>query len=148
MASAGTAGPASSAHGAVLATFGGVTLITSPVATAVVGCALRLHRAVGSGLFESVYERCFAHELAKAALSFERQVPVPVIYDGLDFGFGVRADFIVEHEVLVELKSIERILPIHHAQVLTYLRCCGLKKGLLINFNTPLLKDGIKSFVL
>jgi GxxExxY protein len=125
-----------------------MTLITSPVATAVLDCAMQVHRTLGPGMFESVYDRCIAHELTKAGLSFVRQFPVPVIYDGIEVGIGFRADFIVEREVLVDIKSVERLLPVHHTQVLTYLRCCGLKKGFLINFNTPLLKTGIKSVVL
>ena len=125
-----------------------MALITSATATAVLDCAMRVHQRVGPGLFESVYDRCLAHELTKAGLSFARQVPVSLTYDGIDVGFAFRADFIVEREVLIELKSIERVLPVHHAQVLTYLRCCGLKKAFLINFNTALLKDGIKSFVM
>jgi GxxExxY protein len=125
-----------------------MTLITSPVATAVLDCATTIHRVLGPGMFESVYDRCLVHEFTKAGLSFVRQFPVPLIYDGIDVGIGFRVDFIVEREVLLEIKSLDHVLPVHHTQVLTYMRCTGLKKGFLINFNTPLLKTGIKSFVL
>lgn len=123
-------------------------LITNPTATKVIGCALRVHRALGPGLFESIYEQCLAFELAEDGLAFERQVKLPVSYRGCRLEMSFTADFIVESCVLVELKSVERLLPIHGAQVLTYLRVSGLGKGLLINFNTRLLRNGIKSFVL
>ena len=125
-----------------------MALITTPAATVVIGCAIRVHRALGPGLFESVYERCLIHEFTRSKISFVRQYAVPVLYDGIDVGIGFRADFIIEREVLLEIKSIDRLLPVHERQVLTYMKCCGMKKGLLINFNTPLLKDGIRSFVL
>lgn len=124
-----------------------MALITTPVATAVIGCATRVHSQLGPGLFESVYEECLAHEFLKAGLKFQRQVTLPLIYEGLSLPRAFTADFIVEKSVVVELKSVERILSIHCAQVLTYLRVSGLRKGLLINFNTSLLREGIKSFV-
>lgn len=125
-----------------------VTLITTPAATALIGCALRVHTAVGPGLFESLYEECLAHEMRKDGLAFRRQVTLPFVYDGILIKRSFTADLIVEESVLVELKCIERFHPIHDAQMLTYLRVAGLKKGLLINFNTVRLKQGIKSFVL
>ena len=123
-------------------------LITNPSATKVIGCALRVHQALGPGLFESIYEQCLAFELAEDGLAFQRQVKLPVSYRGARLEMSFAADFIVESVVLVELKSVERLLPIHDAQILTYMRVAGLSKGLLINFNTRLLKTGIKSFVL
>jgi GxxExxY protein len=123
-------------------------LITNAVATSIIGCAIRVHSALGPGLFERVYEDCLAHELAKAGFAFRRQVTLPLIYDGREFPRAFTADLIVENRVLLELKSIERFLPIYGAQVLTYMRIAGLPKGLLINFNVTLLKLGIKSFVL
>jgi GxxExxY protein len=123
-----------------------MTLITTPVASDVIGCAIRVHTALGPGLFESVYDRCFAYELLTAGLESKRQVRIPVRYHGLEFECAFRADFVVADEVLVELKAIERLLPVHHAQVRTYLRCAGLKKGLLLNFNAPTLQ--VKSVVL
>ncbi len=125
-----------------------MALITTPAATALIGCALRVHTAVGPGLFESLYEECLAHEMRKDGLSFRRQVTLPLIYDGILIKRSFTADLIVEESVLVELKCIEKFHPIHDAQMLTYLRVAGLKKGLLINFNTVRLKQGIKSYVL
>jgi GxxExxY protein len=123
-----------------------MSLITTPAATAVIGCAIRVHTALGPGLFESVYDRCLVHELTRSGIEFARQVPVGIRYEGLELHCGFRADFIVAKEVLVELKAVERVLDVHHAQVRTYLRCTGLRKGLLLNFNAPRLS--IKSFVL
>lgn len=99
-------------------------------------------------MFESVYEGCLALEMRQAGLRFLEQVGVPVIYDGTDLGTGFRADFIVEDELIVEVKSIKQVLPVHDRQVLTYLRLSGLRKGLLINFNVALLKNELKSFVM
>ena len=124
-----------------------MALITTPEATAIIGCATRVHSALGAGLFESVYEQCLAVEFGKAGLSFQRQVTLPLRYEGLELKRAFVADFIVEATVLVEIKSIERVLAVHSSQVLTYMRLAGLKKALLINFNTPHLRDGIKSFV-
>ena len=125
-----------------------MALITTPAATALIGCALRVHTAVGPGLFESLYEECLAHELRKERLAFRRQVTLPFTYDGILIKRSFTADLIVEESVLVELKSIEKIHPVHDAQMLTYMRVAGLKKGLLINFNCVRLKHGIKSYVL
>jgi GxxExxY protein len=124
-----------------------VALLTTPEATAIIGCAMRVHSALGAGLFESVYEKCLAVEFQKAGLRFRRQVVLPVRYEGLEVQRAFVADFIVESSVLVELKSIERLLTVHTAQVLTYMRLADLKKALLFNFNTVHLRDGIKSFV-
>src|SRR5262245_55192693 len=121
-------------------------LITSPAASTVLGCAIRVHKALGAGLFESVYENCLAHELTKAGIRFRRQAPLSLTYDGLQLPCVFRVDLVVADEVLVELKAIERVAPVHHAQMLTYLRCSGLTKGLLLNFNAT--KLGIKSFVM
>jgi len=124
-----------------------VTLITTPSSEIVIGCAIKVHRTFGPGLFESVYQRGLAHEMKKADLKFREQVAVPVTYDGLSFGFAFRADFVVEDELIVEVKSLEKVLPLHASQVLTYLRLSGLRKGLLVNFNVPVLKEGLKSYV-
>jgi GxxExxY protein len=125
-----------------------VALITTDSAGVVIGCAIAVHRALGPGLFESVYEPCLAHEMTKAGLRFDRQVALPVIYDGLVFHRAFRVDFVVEDELILELKSVEHVAPVHHTQLLTYLKLSGLRKGLLINFNVPLLKEGLKSVVL
>jgi GxxExxY protein len=125
-----------------------MTLITTPSAHRVVGCAIQVHRTLGPGLFESVYQPCLAYELSKVGMSFQQQVILPVIYDGIRFDRAFRADFIVEGDLIVEVKAIEHILPVHASQVLTYLRLTGLRKGLLINFNVPVLRKGLKSFVM
>jgi len=114
---------------------------------AIVDAGVRIHRRFGPGLFESVYEDCTTHELRKLGLSFQRQVALPLTYDGRLFPRAFIADLIVEGQVLVELKSIERLLPIHSAQILTYMRIANIDKGLLINFNSLRLKDGLKSFI-
>jgi GxxExxY protein len=124
-----------------------MALVTVDSAATVIGCAIAVHRTLGPGLFESVYEPCLAHEMHKAGLRFQRQVALPLIYDSIRFPQAFRADFIVEDELLVELKSVEHLQPVHHSQLLTYLKLAGLRKGLLINFNVRLLKEGLRSIV-
>jgi len=102
---------------------------------------------LGPGLLESAYEVCLAHELSLGNISFERQVPVPVTYKSLPVDCGYRLDFLVEKSVIVELKAVEALQPIHQAQLLTYLKLGGWPIGLLINFNVPVLKKGIKRLV-
>jgi GxxExxY protein len=114
----------------------------------VVDAAYTVHTALGPGLLEGVYETCLAHELAKRKLSFERQVAVSVEYDGIKLDAALRIDLLVEKRLVVELKAVESLLPIHTAQVLTYLKLTGSRLGLLINFNVPLIRDGIKRVVL
>ena len=114
-----------------------------PLTGAVIGAAIEVHRQVGPGLLESAYEECLCHELHLRGLSFERQVALPVSYKGLHLDCGYKIDLIVEREVVVELKAIERILPVHEAQLLTYLKISGKRVGLLINFNSSLLTQGI-----
>lgn len=111
---------------------------------AIIGTAIEVHRELGPGLLESVYERCFAFELADRRFRVAIQQEIPVRYKGLVFECGFRADLIVNETVLIELKAIDQLLPVHIAQVLTYLKLSSLKTGLLINFNVPLLKSGIK----
>ena len=113
------------------------------VAKAVLDAAFKVHTALGPGLLESVYEVALVHELAKHGLNVERQVPIPVSYDGITMEMGFRADLIVNGLVLVELKSIEAVLPVHKKTVNSYLRLIPLKLGFLINFNEGQLKDGI-----
>ena len=110
----------------------------------IVDAALKVHTRLGPGLLESVYERILAHELEQRGLAVERQIPVPIVYDGLRFEEGFRADLIVEKAVVVELKSVETLAPVHGKQLLTYLKLFDYRLGLLINFGAPLLKDGIK----
>jgi GxxExxY protein len=121
---------------------------TESVASGAIECAFKVHRQMGPGLLESVYESCLRHELKKSGLNFECQKMLPVIYDDLTLESGLRLDVVVESQVILELKAVEMLLPIHQAQVLTYLKLTGLRLGLLINFNTVLLKDGIKRVVL
>ena len=122
-------------------------LQTDPLTEKIIGCAIEVHRQLGPGLLESVYESALCIELEERGLRYERQAAFPLNYRGrLISEFHV--DLIVEHVVVLELKSVERMDPVFDAQVLTYLRVTGIKKGLLINFNSRLLKDGIKRLVL
>jgi GxxExxY protein len=113
----------------------------------IVDCCFKVHKELGPGLLESVYEEVLSYELIKCGLKIERQKGIPVFYDDLKMELGFRADIIVENKVIIELKSIETIAPVHTKQLLTYLKLTGLKLGLLINFNEALLKDGIKRIV-
>ncbi|MCL6494002.1 MAG: GxxExxY protein [Ignavibacterium sp.] len=113
----------------------------------IVDCCFKIHKELGPGLLESVYEEVLSYELIKCGLKIERQKGIPVVYDDLKMELGFRADIIVENKVIIELKSIEAIAPVHTKQLLTYLKLTGLKLGLLINFNEALLKDGIKRIV-
>ncbi len=112
----------------------------------IVDCAFKVHTTLGSGLLESAYEACLTHEFLKRKLVFEQQKILPVQYDNIQIDTGYRLDFIVEGQIIIELKSVEKIIPIHEAQILTYLKLSGIKTGLLINFNTKLIKDGIRRF--
>jgi GxxExxY protein len=114
----------------------------------VIGAAIEVHRLLGPGLLESAYEECLANEFVLRGLRFERQKPVPVVYKDTKLECGYRLDFQVESRVVVELKAVDALGPIHDAIVLTYLRLSGCKIGLLINFSVPILKDGIRRFVL
>ena len=114
----------------------------------IIGAALQVHRELGPGLLEGAYEACLAHELKTRQLAFDRQRPIPLSYRGELIEVGFRADFLVENAILLELKSVERLQPIHTAQVLTYLKLTGLQLGLLINFNVKVLQHGIRRVVL
>jgi len=116
---------------------------TDEVAKEVVDAAFAVHSRLGPGLLESVYEVCLAHELKKRGLKVERQVTLPVVYDEVRLEAGLRIDLLVGDCVLVELKAVEALLPVHKAQVLTYLKLTGFRLGLLINFNVPLIRDGV-----
>jgi GxxExxY protein len=118
-----------------------------PLTEKIIGCAIEVHRVLGPGLLEASYEAALAIEFESAKLRFQRQLVIPVSYKGQPIGEH-RLDFVVEDAVIVELKSVERYDPIFEAQVLTYLRLSGKRRGLLINFNSRLLKEGIKRFVL
>jgi GxxExxY protein len=123
-------------------------LLEQELTGTIIGAAIEVYRELGPGLLESAYEECFCHELHLRNLSFQRQVDLPVAYKGLKLDCGYRLDIVVENAVIVELKSIEQISPIHHAQLLTYLRLAEKKVGLLINFNVAVLKNGIVRRVL
>ena len=110
----------------------------------IIGLAIEVHRLLGPGLIESVYEHCLCFELRAAGLAFERQVAVPVIYKGQQLKADYRMDIVVERTVVVEVKAVESLLPVHQAQLLTYLKITRLPLGLLLNFNTAVLKDGIR----
>jgi GxxExxY protein len=114
------------------------------ITNSIIGCAMTVHSTLGPGLLESVYEACLAYELKNIGLCVDRQKKLPVNYKGLAFDEGFRLDLVVENKIVVELKCVENILPIHDAQLFTYLKLSGHRTGLLINFFTKMLKDGIK----
>jgi len=118
------------------------------IAREIVDAAYTVHRALGPGLLESVYEACLAHELSKRGLKIDRQVILPVVYDSIRLEAGLRLDMLVENQVVVELKAVEVLLPVHEAQMLTYLKLTGHRLGFLMNFNVALMKDGIRRMVL
>lgn len=117
------------------------------ISGAIVDCSIRVHKELGPGLLESVYEICLMKELIAQGLTVRRQVALPVYYKGENVGIDFKIDLLVEEEVIVELKAVENLLPIHEAQLLTYLKLSEMHLGLLINFNVKLLKDGIKRMV-
>ncbi|MCK5417938.1 MAG: GxxExxY protein [Desulfobacterales bacterium] len=114
----------------------------------IIGCAIEVHRNLGPGLLESTYEQCLAHELKCAGIPFMLQHPLPVNYSGVKLDCGYRVDLFVDNKIIVELKSVDKVLPIHQAQLLTYMKLAGIKIGLLMNFNVQLMKNGIKRMVL
>ena len=118
------------------------------IARVIVDAAYAVHKALGPGLFESVYEPCFCHELGLRGASYERQGMVPLMYKGIRFEESFRLDVRVEGRVICELKSIEQLLPAHLSQVLTYLKLTGHRLGFLLNFNVPIIKQGIKRVIL
>ena len=114
----------------------------------VIGCAIEVHRNLGPGLLESAYEQCLAHELSRNNIAFQLQLAQPVRYKDVLLDCGYRIDVLVENELIIELKSVEKLLGIHEAQLLTYMKLAEIKIGLLMNFNVTKLKEGIKRFVL
>ena len=113
----------------------------------IIGAAIEVHKALGPGLLESAYEECICHELSIGGLSLERQKPLAVRYKGINLDCGYRLDVVVENAIILELKSCEKIEPIHKAQLLTYLKLSGFKLGLLLNFNVTLMREGIVRIV-
>ncbi|MBZ5621308.1 MAG: GxxExxY protein [Acidobacteriia bacterium] len=113
----------------------------------IIGAAIEVHRVTGPGLMESVYEECLCYELSQLGLNFQRQVPLPILYKGIKLACGYKMDLLVEDAVVLELKTVDQLLPVHSAQLLTYLKLSGKKVGLLLNFNEPILKKGLKRLV-
>ncbi|MCB2099716.1 MAG: GxxExxY protein [Rhodobacterales bacterium] len=119
-----------------------------PITDRIIGLAIEVHRTLGPGLLESAYEECLCFELAQANIPFERQVALPVTYKKVKLDCGYRMDIVVDREVVVELKTVEAIIPIHEAQLLTYMRLSGIGTGLILNFHAAVLRDGIRRRVL
>jgi GxxExxY protein len=118
-----------------------------PLSEKVIGAAIEVHKALGPGLLESVYEECLSWELISAGLTIQRQVQLPIKYKKIQLDCGYKMDLVVENKLVIELKTVEKLLPVHEAQLLTYLKLSGIKTGLLLNFYTRVLKDGIRRFV-
>lgn len=114
----------------------------------IIGAAIEVHRHLGPGLLESAYETCLEYELQLLGLTVERQKPLPVVYKGIRLEQGYRIDLLVQQQVIVELKGVDALTPVHEAQVLSYLKFSGCKVGLLLNFNVKVLKDGLRRFVM
>ena len=114
----------------------------------IVGLGIEVHRTLGPGLLESAYEECLCFELGQNALAFRRQVSLPIMNKSVKLGCGYRLDIVIEDQVIVELKTVERLMPIHEAQMLTYLRLSAIRIGLLLNFNSAVLKDGTRRLML
>jgi GxxExxY protein len=114
----------------------------------VIGCAIEVHKHLGPGLLESAYQQCFCHELRLNNIGFHKEKPLPVNYKGCLLDCGYRMDIVVEDEIIIELKSVEQLMRIHEAQLLSYMKLAEIKYGFLINFNVRLLKEGLKNFVL
>lgn len=120
---------------------------TEQIATQVVEAAFTVHKTLGAGLLESVYETCFCYELQKRGLKFGRQVALPIIYDGVQLAESFRLDVLVEDQIICEIKAVDELIPVHQAQLLTYLKLAQKRLGFLINFNVPLIKDGLKRLI-
>jgi len=118
------------------------------IAERIVDAAYKVHKALGPGLLEKVYETCFCHELTKAGISYHKQLDVPIKYDDIELNEGLRLDILVEDSVICELKAVDEMNPVYMAQVLSYLRLTGKRLGFLINFNVPVIKNGIKRVIL
>ena len=119
---------------------------TNLITEKIIGCAIEVHKILGPGLLESVYEECLAFELEQSGLRIERQLQVPIVYKDIKLDCGYRIDFLVENAVIIELKAVDDIIDVHEAQILTYLRFSKKHLGLLINFNVGLIKNGIKRY--
>lgn len=122
-------------------------MIENDISFKIIGCAMELHRKVGPGLLESAYENALAYELKSAGLTVQQQLPMPFVYKEIKMDVGYRIDLLVENRVIVEVKSLENLAPVHFSQLLTYLKLADKRLGLLINFNTKVVKDGIHRLV-
>ena len=114
----------------------------------IIGCAIEVHKLLGPGLLESAYEKCLEYELTRKGLCVERQKPIPIVYKKLRLDYGYRIDLLIENKVIIEIKSVDALHPVHEAQILTYMKFAEKKVGLLINYNVKLLKEGIKRYVM
>ena len=125
-----------------------VPLLEKELTDRIIGAAIEVHRIMGPGLLESSYQLCLEHESTLRKIPYDRQVEIPLTYKGIDPNAGYVIDLVFDNRVIVELKAVERVLPVHEAQLLTYMKLTGIRVGLLINFNVPVLKDGIYRRVL
>jgi GxxExxY protein len=122
-------------------------VVEDEIGERVLGCALKVHRALGPGLLENAYEACLAHEIGKAGIAYQRQLTLPLVYDGVVIETGYRLDLLVENCVVLEVKAVEAILDVHRAQLLSYLRFGGFRVGYVLNFNVALMKNGISRLI-
>ncbi|HJQ58104.1 MAG TPA: GxxExxY protein [Vineibacter sp.] len=125
-----------------------MTTERDPLTGRVIGLAIDVHRSLGPGLLESAYEECLCFELSEAGIPFRRQVPMPITYKSVRLDCGYRLDILIEEKLVVELKTVEKLLPVHEAQLLSYLKLGTFPVGLLLNFNVPVLRDGVRRLVL
>ncbi|NQT64813.1 MAG: GxxExxY protein [FCB group bacterium] len=128
--------------------FDSISKETERIAALIVDAAYSVHKQLGPGLLEKIYETCFCYELKKRGLNFQKQVIVPIVYDGITLDDSFRIDVLVENEIICELKAVNEMNPVFNAQILTYLKLTGKRLGFLINFNVPLIKNGIKRIIL
>lgn len=124
-----------------------ITERTEAIAKIVVNSAFKVHKELGPGLLERVYEVCLAHEISKAGLEVKRQIDIPIVYDGIEFSEGLRLDLLVEDCIIIEVKAVEQVNPVWEAQIISHLKLLNKDLGFLINFNVPLIKSGIKRFI-
>ena len=123
-------------------------LIEEQLTEQLIGAFIEVHSQPGAGLLESAYQECLCHELTLRNIGFQREVPLPVIYKGIKLDCGYRLDIVAEEKVVIEIKTVEKLLPVHEAQLLTYLKLSGYKVGLLVNFNCEVIRNGLKRMVL
>ncbi len=120
---------------------------TEEIGKIIVNSAFKVHKQLGSGLLERVYEVCLAHEITKTGLDVKRQVDIPIFYDGIEFSEGLRLDLLIEDSIIIEIKAVEQINPVWEAQIISQLKLLNKDLGFLINFNVPLIKSGIRRFI-